>query len=108
MDQILRFAKIKRLWVVEDAAHAMGSRFNGVPLGTWVILVFQFSPNQESCFVGEGGALVSRKSDRRQVVERCLEKGTNRRDFLKGIINKYQWVSMGSSSPECRICSVPF
>lgn len=97
MDQILRFAKIKRLWVVEDAAHAMGSRFNGVPLGTWGDFgAFSFHQTK-NLVCGEGGALVARKSDRRQVVERCLEKGTNRRDFLQGIINKYQWVSMGSS-----------
>jgi len=86
-----------RALVIEDNAHGLfGSTPKG-PLGTlgeMAALSFHSTKNV-SC--GEGGALVvndTSLADRAQIV---LEKGTDRRDFLRGVIDKYVWRDIGSS-----------
>jgi dTDP-4-amino-4,6-dideoxygalactose transaminase len=92
MAPILALARRHGLWVLEDAAHAVGSASIGG--GDFVCFSFHQTKN---LVCGEGGALVFR--DRRWVrrVERCYEKGTDRSRFVRGEIRKYQWVSPGAS-----------
>ena len=47
--------------------------------------------------MGEGGALLIRDEDKVDQAEIIREKGTDRSRFLKGMIDKYTWVDMGSS-----------
>jgi dTDP-4-amino-4,6-dideoxygalactose transaminase len=97
MDKINKFAREKRLWVVEDAAHALGSYLNGIPLGNWGDFgAFSFHQTK-NLVCGEGGALVCRSNRWTGALETFLEKGTNRRHFLRGEVKKYHWVSLGSS-----------
>jgi dTDP-4-amino-4,6-dideoxygalactose transaminase len=46
---------------------------------------------------GEGGALVLNDNGLIERAEIMREKGTNRSKFIRGEINKYSWVDMGSS-----------
>ena len=51
----------------------------------------------KNVIAGEGGALLvndPRYSERAEIVQ---EKGTNRRSFLRGTVEKYAWVDLGSS-----------
>lgn len=46
---------------------------------------------------GEGGALTLTRPDLAQRAEIIREKGTNRSRFLRGQVDKYTWVDIGSS-----------
>lgn len=97
MDEINAIAKRHSLCVVEDAAQALLSRYHGRPageLGDMACFSFHASKN---IIAGEAGALMVNNSD---FVERAYivaEKGTNRRQFFAGMVDKYSWVDVGSS-----------
>ena len=59
MDEIMKFARRRKLWVVEDAAHAPGASWKGVPCGRWGnIAIFSFFGNKNiTC--AEGGMAVT-------------------------------------------------
>ncbi|MBS7817042.1 DegT/DnrJ/EryC1/StrS family aminotransferase [Wohlfahrtiimonas chitiniclastica] len=69
MDAIIKIAKKHQLKVIEDAAHAFPSRFNGQLIGTLDTdaTVFSFYANK-TMTTAEGGMIVSRSSG---VIERC-------------------------------------
>jgi dTDP-4-amino-4,6-dideoxygalactose transaminase len=83
--------------VVEDAAQALGSRWNGRPLGTFgACSTFSFHETKNvGC--GEGGALALRDAALIERAEVLRDKGTNRRRFQQGLADKYTWVDVGSS-----------
>jgi dTDP-4-amino-4,6-dideoxygalactose transaminase len=83
--------------VIEDAAHGLGARWNGRPLGTIGDFgCFSFHGTKD-VVCGEGGALICRSDTDRQRGEILREKGTNRAAFLRGEVDKYTWVADGSS-----------
>lgn len=83
--------------VVEDNAHGLFGALNGQPLGTFGrFSTFSFHETKNfSC--GEGGALVLNDSRDIERAHNLLDKGTNRRAFLDGAVDKYTWVDTGSS-----------
>lgn len=84
--------------IVEDAAHAFGAMTeDGRPVGTLGDAgCFSFHATKNlTC--GEGGALVLSDPDVAHRAECIREKGTNRSQFLRGEIDRYSWVSEGSS-----------
>ncbi len=97
MESILEFAEREGLAVIEDNAHGLFGRYRGQQLGTFGVLATQSFHETKNCTCGEGGALVI--NDERLVVraEVLREKGTNRKAFFRGEIDKYTWVDEGSS-----------
>lgn len=97
--EIVDIAKEHGLFVVEDAAQAIGSEVNGRPLGTiGDIGCFSFH-GTKNLSSGEGGAIVFR-GDNEAIIRRAQiahEKGTDRRAFLEGTVDKYTWRELGSS-----------
>ena len=97
MDAIMALAEKHGLLVVEDAAHAIDSYYKNRPLGSiGHVAAFSFHETKNiNC--GEGGMLVV--NDERLVsrAEILWEKGTNRAEFYRGMVNKYGWCDMGSS-----------
>lgn len=83
--------------LVEDAAQALGSRLNGVPCGSLGDLAAFSFHETKNIISGEGGALVINREDLVERAEIIREKGTNRSNFLKGHVDKYTWVDIGSS-----------
>ena len=83
--------------LVEDAAHALGARYLGRPVGTiGEAGCFSFHITKNiTC--GEGGALLLRDRETARRAEFIREKGTNRAQFLRGEVRHYSWVSEGSS-----------
>jgi dTDP-4-amino-4,6-dideoxygalactose transaminase len=83
--------------LVEDAAHALGGSFRNIPFGSFGSLsCFSFHETKNlSC--GEGGALVVNDERLAHRVEKIREKGTDRSSFFRGQVDKYTWVSPGSS-----------
>jgi len=97
MDEIMAIAQKHGLMVVEDAAQAVGCFSNRKALGTIGDLGCLSFHETKNIICGEGGALII-NSDR--LVERAeilREKGTNRSRFLRGEVDKYTWVDVGSS-----------
>ena len=98
MDVIMDIALKYNLFVVEDAAQAMMSSYNGKALGTIGHLgAFSFHETKNYTSAGEGGLLIvndDRFKDRAEIIR---EKGTNRSLFFRGMVDKYSWVDIGSS-----------
>ena len=97
MDAILAIAARHGLKVIEDAAQGIYSSYRGKPLGgigDYGCLSFHETKNVIS---GEGGALLIRDSTNAERAEIIREKGTNRSRFLRGQVDKYTWVDVGSS-----------
>lgn len=97
MDKIMEISKKYNLPVVEDAAQAIRATYKGKYLGTiGTFGTYSFHETKNiSC--GEGGALLINDKkfiDRAEIIR---EKGTNRKQFFRGQVDKYTWVDIGSS-----------
>lgn len=69
MDRLYEIARKHRLRVVEDAAHAIGSAYNGRRIGAFGDLVcFSFHPNKNMTTI-EGGAIVADRPDELRQIE---------------------------------------
>lgn len=97
MDAIMALAEKHNLLVVEDAAHCIDSFYKGRPLGSIGHLgAFSFHETK-NISSGEGGMSVINDERFVRRAEIIWEKGTNRAEFYRGMVNKYGWVDMGSS-----------
>ncbi|MEZ5084184.1 MAG: dTDP-4-amino-4,6-dideoxygalactose transaminase [Bacteroidales bacterium] len=97
MDKIMALANKYNLFVVEDAAHAIDSYYNGIRLGSFGHLsTFSFHETK-NIISGEGGLLVINDKKFNDRAEIIWEKGTNRAAFHRGEVNKYGWLDVGSS-----------
>jgi len=98
MDIIMDIAKRYNLFVVEDAAQAMMSTYKGKALGTIGHFgTFSFHETKNYTSAGEGGLLIINDDRFINRAEIIREKGTNRSQFFRGMIDKYSWVDIGSS-----------
>jgi len=97
MDKILQIAAKHNLFVVEDAAQAVGSFYKGKACGSMGDMgCFSFHETK-NIVCGEGGALLINKPQYIETAEIIREKGTNRSKFFRGQVDKYTWVGLGSS-----------
>lgn len=97
MDKIMELAAQYNIFVIEDAAQAIDSFYNGKPLGAIGNLgTFSFHETK-NIVSGEGGLLSINDERLIKRAEIIWEKGTNRAAFYRGEINKYGWVDIGSS-----------
>ena len=97
MDVIMELAKKHNLFVVEDAAQSIHSFYKGKPLGSIGHLATFSFHETKNVSSGEGGMLVINDERFVKRAEVIREKGTNRSQFFRGEINKYDWVDIGSS-----------
>ncbi|APD87557.1 dTDP-4-amino-4,6-dideoxygalactose transaminase [Alteromonas sp. Mex14] len=98
MDAIMALASTYNLFVVEDAAQAIGSYHSGKALGTIGHFgTFSFHETKNITSGGEGGALLVNDESFIARAEIIREKGTNRSQFFRGSVDKYSWVDIGSS-----------
>ncbi len=97
MDTIMDIAKRHNLLVVEDAAQGVNAFYKGRGLGSIGDFGCYSFHETKNYSMGEGGALLIRDDDKAERAEIIREKGTDRSKFLRGAIDKYTWVDMGSS-----------
>jgi len=97
MDKINEIGKKYNIPVIEDAAQAFNSKYNGKYAGTLSELgAFSFHATK-SYSSGEGGALTMNDKKYYERCEYLWEKGTDRSLVVQGLKNKYSWVDYGSS-----------
>jgi dTDP-4-amino-4,6-dideoxygalactose transaminase len=97
MDTIMEIAKKYELYVIEDAAQGVMSTYKGKALGSIGHLgCFSFHETK-NYHCGEAGAIIINNEDFIDRAEIIREKGTNRSLFLRGSLDKYRWVDIGSS-----------
>ncbi|KJV29248.1 TDP-4-oxo-6-deoxy-D-glucose aminotransferase [Aquitalea magnusonii] len=85
------------LLLIEDAAQAILAQSEGRSLGTIGDLGCLSFHETKNIICGEGGALLINNPaliDRAEVI---WQKGTNRKAFFRGEVDKYTWVDIGSS-----------
>jgi dTDP-4-amino-4,6-dideoxygalactose transaminase len=97
MDDLRNLADQNNLFVVEDAAQALGSTYRGKKAGSLGHLAAFSFHETKNIISGEGGALAINDSGLLERAEIIREKGTNRKNFFRGQVDKYTWVDIGSS-----------
>lgn len=97
MDTIMAIAEKYHLLVVEDAAQGIMSTYKGKALGTIGDFGCYSFHETKNYSMGEGGAIVINNSKYIERAEILREKGTNRAQFFRGQIAKYNWVDFGDS-----------
>lgn len=97
VDVLQRIADRHGLALVEDNAHGLGATWRGRRLGTLGDLATQSFHDTKNVHCGEGGALLLNRPDLVGRAEILREKGTDRSRFLRGQVDKYTWVDLGSS-----------
>lgn len=98
MDTIMSLAHKYNLFVVEDAAQGMMSTYKGKALGTIGHLgAYSFHETKNYTSGGEGGLLLINDDHFIERAEIIREKGTNRSQFFRGMVDKYTWSDIGSS-----------
>jgi dTDP-4-amino-4,6-dideoxygalactose transaminase len=83
--------------LIEDNAHGLFGRWRGEPLGSFGHFATLSFHETKNITCGEGGALLVNDPamvDRARIL---YDKGTNRRAFFLGQVDKYSWVDTGSS-----------
>ena len=97
MDSIMKVAERHGIAVVEDNAHGLFGKYRGRWLGTFGCLATQSFHETKNITCGEGGALLINDAALVERAEIIREKGTDRSRFLRGQVDKYSWVDIGSS-----------
>jgi dTDP-4-amino-4,6-dideoxygalactose transaminase len=97
LDEVLATAGRVGAVVVEDNAHGLFGGYRGRPLGSFGALATQSFHETKNVTCGEGGALLVNDARYVEQAEVIREKGTNRKQFFRGQVDKYTWIALGSS-----------
>ncbi len=97
MPRFQNLAETHNLYLIEDAAQALGSMQDGQQAGSFGDLAAFSFHETKNVISGEGGALTINNPTLLGRAEIIREKGTNRSQFFRGQIDKYTWVDIGSS-----------
>ncbi len=104
MDAVLSVARINRaIAVVEDAAQGVNATYKKKYLGTIGDCGAYSFHDTKNYVSGEGGAFITNSEELVRKAEIIREKGTNRSNFLRGEVDKYTWVGVGSSFVQSEI-----
>ena len=96
-DSFAELAGADGLALIEDNAHGLFGKYKGTTLGTFGRLSTLSFHETKNLTCGEGGALIINDPELTARAEILREKGTDRSRFLRGQVDKYTWVDVGSS-----------
>jgi dTDP-4-amino-4,6-dideoxygalactose transaminase len=97
MDKIREIADRHNLFIIEDAAHAIGAEFKGVKCGIWGdVSAFSFFPNKNMT-TAEGGMVVTNKASLAQKIRLLRSHGMSKStwDRFSGHVNTYDILDLG-------------
>lgn len=86
-----------RVDLVEDNAHGLFGRYRDRPLGSFGRFSTLSFHETKNFICGEGGALVVNRPEDVERAHVLYDKGTDRRQYLLGQVDKYSWRDTGSS-----------
>ncbi len=98
LKQLKEIAKRHSIFLIEDNAHSLGGTFKSEKLGSFGDLSTQSFHATKNIQCGEGGSIGVNNSELLGRLEKIREKGTDRSQYVRGEIQKYQWVEKGLSS----------
>lgn len=105
MDRIMELARKYELLVVEDAAQGVGAYYKERALGSIGHLGAYSFHHTKNYSCGEGGALCVNSPSLAERAEIIRDKGTDRSKFLRGEVDRYTWLEVGSSHVPSEITS---
>jgi dTDP-4-amino-4,6-dideoxygalactose transaminase len=97
MDALCEIAANHRLLVIEDAAQGVEAAYKGRPLGSIGQAAAISFHETKNVVAGEGGALTINAPEWTDRAEILWEKGTDKAQFARGLVDQYSWVDLGSS-----------
>jgi dTDP-4-amino-4,6-dideoxygalactose transaminase len=97
IDEISELCSEHNLDLIEDNAHGFGGSYKKKSLGTFGEFSTLSFHGTKNISTGEGGALCLKDPSKLERAEIFREKGTDRGRYLRGEIDKYTWMSVGSS-----------
>jgi dTDP-4-amino-4,6-dideoxygalactose transaminase len=97
LDALVALANEREIALVEDNAHGLFGTYRARPLGTFGVLATQSFHETKNITCGEGGALLLNDANLIDRAEIIRDKGTDRKRFFRGLVDKYTWVDLGSS-----------
>jgi len=97
MDKIQTIVDQAGLALIEDNAHGLLGSYKGRSLGTFGVMATQSFHETKNMTCGKGGALLLNDADLVKRANVIRDKGTNRAQFLEGLVDKYTWIGLGSS-----------
>lgn len=101
IELIKNLAKKYNLFLIEDNAHSLGIKDLGIT-GDFVLQSYHATKNIQC---GEGGSIKTQKKEFLNLLHQLREKGTNRKEFKLGRVDKYEWVNEGGSILLPEICA---
>lgn len=104
MDKLFELIKNTDIKVVEDAAQGVGAFYKDKPLGTLGDIGCYSFHETKNYVMGEGGAIICKNDEDFLNAEIIREKGTDRSQFIRGMVDKYTWRSVGSSYLPSELC----
>lgn len=97
MEKLKSLCRQYGLRLIEDAAQAILTQDEGQALGTIGDMGCLSFHETKNVICGEGGALLINDPALIERAEVIWQKGTNRKAFFRGEVDKYSWVDIGSS-----------
>jgi dTDP-4-amino-4,6-dideoxygalactose transaminase len=97
LDRIAEVATRHGIPMVEDAAQGVGAFYKERALGSIGDMAAYSFHHTKNLISGEGGALIVNNPFLNDLACNYRDKGTNRRQFFRGQVDKYTWLSPGSS-----------
>ena len=97
IEVLKKIADSHKIYLIEDAAHAIDSFYNSRPLGSFGHMATFSFHETKNITCGEGGLLVINDNKFINRAEVMREKGTNQSSFNRKEIARYNWIDTGSS-----------
>lgn len=97
IERLRELAEASDITLIEDNAHGFGASSQGKALGSFGAMSTLSFHETKNVTCGEGGALCLNENSLVHRAEILREKGTNRKQFFRGQVDKYTWLEPGSS-----------